>query len=92
MKNNVIFHRKNPLKRIKKKNVNKSDTKVESLKVFTERILKVAYDITIDNHHRNHANSIETVSTKLNKTSNDINFCKKIMKEIAVLYTNLLNQ
>ena len=55
--NNVIIPRKNPIKRIVAKNINISNTKVENLYYFTDRILKVAYDITIDNHHSNHANS-----------------------------------
>ena len=45
------------MKRIEKK-TNMSDTKVKNLFYFTDRILRFAYDITIDNHKSNHEHSI----------------------------------
>ena len=55
---------KNPNKRIVEKNFIISDTKLEHLCYFTDRILKGAYDITIDNHHCHHASSKRAIVSK----------------------------
>ena len=55
---------KKSIKRIVKEDFKVSDTKVENLHFFTDRILKKAYDINLDSHHDNYANSIITISSK----------------------------
>ena len=50
----VNIHRK----RVVKEDIKVSNTKVENQYYFTDRILKIAYDINIENHHDKHANSI----------------------------------
>ena len=50
------------IKRIVKEHFKVSDTKLENLYFFTDRILKKSYDINLDNHQDNYANSIITIS------------------------------
>ena len=49
--NKVISPRKNPTKRVVKEVIKVSDIKVQNQCYFTDRILKIAYDINIDNQH-----------------------------------------
>ena len=69
-----------------------SDTKVETLYYFTDTILKVAYDITVDNHHSNHANSIITIVPKNSNIGIDTIHINEEMEEMANIYAKLLNQ
>ena len=59
------------IKRIVKEDFEVSDTKLENLYYFTDRILKKAYDINLDNHHDNYANSIITISSNFINTGID---------------------
>ena len=52
--------RKNPLKRVVKEDFEVSDIKVENLNFFTDGKIKIAIDITIDDHHSKNSNSIGT--------------------------------
>ena len=56
--------RKNPTKRVVKEDFKVTATNVEKHYRFTERRLKVAYDINIDIHHRKKANSTNTIILK----------------------------
>ena len=58
------------MKRIEKK-TNLTDTKVENLFYFTDRIIRSAYDITIDNHKNNHEHSIISINSVFRFTSID---------------------
>jgi len=69
-----------------------SNTKVENQYYFTDRILKVAYDINIDNHHEKHAISIITITSKFDNIGIDINHINRIMVEMANIYAKLINQ
>ena len=89
---NVITPRKNPIKRIVKRNNLISDTKVKNLYYFTDRILKVAHDITIDIRHKNHANSETTTVSKFNIIGFDVIHINKKMEEMANIYATLTNQ
>ena len=66
--NNVITPTRSPMERLERKDFIVSDTKVENLYCLTDRILKVAYGFTTDNHHSNHANSLLTITSKVNNT------------------------
>ena len=56
---------------------------------YTDRILKLAYDIIIDNHHSDHANYIGAISSKF--ISIGVNLLHiKIMEGVATIFT--LNQ
>ena len=91
-KNKVIVPRKNPMKRVVKEVFKVSDTKVENQYYFTDRKLKIAYDINIDNHHDKHANSMITITSKFNNIGIDISHINKLMEEISHIYAKLINQ
>ena len=55
--NNVVVPWNNPIKRVVKEGIKVSDTKVENQYYFTDRMIKVPYDINIDNHHDKHGKS-----------------------------------
>ena len=90
--NKVIIPRKNPMKRVVKEVFKVSDTKVENQYYFTDRKLKIAYDINIDNHHDKHANSMITITSKFNNIGIDISHINKLMEEISHIYAKLINQ
>ena len=92
--NKVIVPRKKPIKRVvETKEVFKvTDTNVENLYSFTDKILKIAYDITIDNHHGKHANSQIPITSKFDNIGIDINHINKIMEEMSYVYAKLINQ
>ena len=92
IQNKVIIPRKNPIKRIEKRKINISHTKLDNLYYFTDGILKVAYDIVIDYHHSKHANSTIIITSKINNIRIDINHIHKILREMAKWFAKLLNQ
>ena len=51
---------------------------------FTSRILKIAFNITLDSHHTNHANS--KVFTSLKYSGTEIRYVNKTLKEMATIY------
>ena len=57
---------KKPIERVVKENF-----KVENQYCFTDRILKIAYDINIDIHHRKHAKSIKSFTSQFNNIGID---------------------
>ena len=72
--NKVIVPRKNLTKRVVKDDTEVSHTNVENHYYFTDRILKIAYIIDIDNHHSKNANSIITITSKFDNIGIDINY------------------
>ena len=87
-----------PIKNLKKRVVKEDnkvidiDTKVQNHYQFTGRILKVAYDIKIDNHHDKNANSQKTITSKVDIMGIDMNHLNKIMEEMSHLYAKLIIQ
>ena len=59
---------------------------------FTDKILKIAYDIAIANHHDKHAKSQLTIASEFANTGIDINHFNKIMVEMGHVYAKVLNQ
>ena len=70
---------------MRKKN-DTSRTKVENLIYFTDRIIKSAHVINIDNHHSKHANSTITIFPKFINSGNDISYINKPLEEFANFY------
>ena len=83
--NVVVIHRQNLIK----EDIILSDTNVANLCSFTDRKPKVAYDVTLDNHHSKHANSKITYTSKFENIGIDINHIIKIMGEMANIYAKL---
>ena len=80
------------MKRVVKEAKELYDTKVENQYCFTDRILKIAYDINIDNHHDEHANSITRIPSKFDNIGIDLIHINKILKEMSHIYAKLINQ
>ena len=59
---------------------------------FTDRNLKVGFEINLDSHHINHANSKLTIITNYLEFGIEVRYINKIMKELSVIYARLLNQ
>ena len=90
--NKVNTLRTNPIEPNEKSKNSKSETKDENLWYFTDRLLKIAYDIDIDNHHEKHAISIKTITSKFNKRGVDIIHSNRILIEMANIYATWTNQ
>ena len=74
---------KNPIKRVISHDIKISDTRVETQNSLIDRILKIAYDITIDNHHSEHAESQLTIASKINDAGIEMFHINIILKEMG---------
>ena len=57
---------------------------------FTNRIIKIAFNNTLNSHHVNHTNAKSTI--KLNCSEIEIIYVNKILKEMAIIYARFINQ
>ena len=96
---NRIYNPKS-LKRIARNTINSDDKQLnkESARkminpyYFSDRNLKVAYKINLDNHHINHLNSKLTITSNFQDTGIEFRFINKIMREMSIIYARLINQ
>ena len=59
---------------------------------FTDRNLKVGFQINLDTHHIKHANSKLTITPNYPEFGIEIRYINKIIKELFVIYAILINQ
>ena len=59
---------------------------------FTDRNLKVRFNITLESHHINHANSKLIIKTNYPDFGIEVRQINKIIKELSVIYARLINQ
>ena len=59
---------------------------------FTNRTLQVGFEVSIDSHHNNHANSELTYKPNFPEIAIETRYVSKIMKELSVIYAILINQ
>ena len=59
---------------------------------FSDINLRTAYKINLDSHHINHLNSKLTISSNFPNTELEFRFINKIMREMSIIYTRLINQ
>ena len=59
---------------------------------FTDRALRVGFNITLESHHFNHANSNLIVKPNYPEFVIEFRFINKIIKELSVIYARLINQ
>ena len=59
---------------------------------FTDRNLKIGFNITMENHHINHANSKLVVKPNYPEFGIEFRYINKVMKELSIIYARLLNQ
>ena len=91
-KPHVNTSRKNPMKRVVKETNKVSNTKVENQNCFTDRILKIAYDIKLDNHDDQNANFQITITSNFKNIRIDTNHINKVMEEMCQKYAKLISQ
>ena len=59
---------------------------------FTDRNTKIGFEIDLDSHHINHANSKLTVTPNFAEFGIEFRFINKNIKELSVIYGKLINQ
>ena len=59
---------------------------------FTNRALKMGFEINLDSHHINHANSKLTILPNYSGFGIETIYINKILKEMATIYARLTNQ
>ena len=74
---------------IKETNKNKNN-KIEYK--FTDEILNIAYDITVDRHVKKDLNSQITILSKFGNTGKEMYYINKIFKEMSHIYAKFINQ
>ena len=73
----------------KKENIKRND-KIEYK--FTDNILNIAYDITVDSHHKKNLNSQITITSKFDTFAIEMYYIDKIFKEMSHIYAKYKNQ
>ena len=59
---------------------------------FTDNALRVGFNIKLESHHINHANSKLTINPNYPEFGNETRYINKITKEMATIYARLINQ
>ena len=59
---------------------------------FTDRNLQVGFKINLDSHNLHHANSKLTIIPNYPEFGIEVRYINKIFKELAVIYSRLINQ
>ena len=98
-KNKKIYSPK-PFKQIVRDNIKKDDTQLikelaeKMIKpyYFTDRVLQVAFDFTLESHDNIHANSEIFIKPNYPEFGIEFRYNIKIIKEISVIYARLINQ
>ena len=92
--NKEVIPGKNSIKRVVQEEIKVSDIDIkdENLYHFTDKTLKVALNITIDNHHSKHANSTMIFTSKFDDIGIDITYINQILVERVIIYAKLINQ
>ena len=59
---------------------------------FTDRNLKIGFEIILNSHHINHANSKLTIIPNHSEFGIEVSYINKIIKDLSVIYARLLYQ
>ena len=59
---------------------------------FTDRNMKVRFEINLDSHHNKHLNFKLTITPNFPEFGIDVRCINKIVKELSVIYARLINQ
>ena len=59
---------------------------------FTDRALRVRFNINLESHHIIHANSKLTNTPNYPEFGIEVRYVNKILKELSVIYARLINQ
>ena len=83
----------NKLRKIIDKETNKNIKRNDKIEYkFTDNILNIAYDITVDSHHKKDLNSQITITSELDNTGIEMYYINKIFEEMSHLYAKFINQ
>ena len=99
IKNKKIYN-PNSLKQLAIENFNLDNKKLNkelanrmlSPYYFTDNALQVGFNVKLDSHHINHANSKLTISPNYPEFGIEPRYINKILKEMATIYARLINQ
>ena len=94
------IHNSKSLKQITRENIRLDDKqlnkelarKMINPYYFTNRALQVAFNINLDSHYINHANSKITITPNFPEFDIKLRYINKIMKELAMVYARLISQ
>ena len=67
-------------------------TKVINPYYFTDRNLQVGFNITLESHHINHANSNLMIKPNYPQFGIEVRYINNIIKELSIIYARLFNQ
>ena len=89
----MVVPRKNPMKRVVKEQIKvpNNDIKDENRYYFTDKILKIAYDIKIDNHHDENGISQLITTSNFYNLGVDMNHINEFLKEMDHVYGKSIN-
>ena len=59
---------------------------------FTDRVLQVGFNITLESHHINLANSKLIFKTNYPEFGIDVRYNNKIFEKLSVFYARLMNE
>ena len=59
---------------------------------FTDIALKVGFNITLESHHNNHANSKVIIEPNHPEFGIEVRYINEILEELSVIYARLVNQ
>ena len=59
---------------------------------FTDRALKVGFNITVESHHINHANSKKSIKPNYPEFGIEVRDLNKNSEELATIHARLINQ
>ena len=81
------------LKKVIDKETNKNDKRNDKIEYkLTDNILNIAYDITVDRHHKKDLNSQITITSKYDNTGIEMYYIDKIFTELSHINAKFLNQ
>ena len=58
---------------------------------FTDRVLQVGFNVTLESHHFNHANFRLIIKPNYPEFGIEVRYINKIIKELSVIYARLIN-
>ena len=92
--NKVTIPTKKPIKQVVKDEIKVPDIDIkdENLYFLFDKILKAAYNITVENHHDKDVNSVLTIIPNYEIIGIADYYIDKIVMELAIIYSRLVNQ
>ena len=95
-----ILYNSKPFKQIARDNIKLDDEqlnkelakKMINPNYFTNRVVQVGFNITLESYHFNHANCNIIIKPNYLEFGIQVRYINKILKELSVIYARLINQ